>query len=364
VAAGDERAGIDFQLRPVRTVTISGGVTAPDGHAADLSLSLIPADAEDLVTPIETATAVSDATGMFKFTNVPPGQYSLRAVRTPRINPGPGATTTVTSGGGGMVMRAVATRIGGGGPLPPLPTEPTLWADMNVSVGGSDMSDLTVPLRTGLRVSGRVEFSGSADRPASDQWPAIAVSLEPADGRTSGATGTVRGRIEPSGSFTTLGVPAGKYVLRVTAPQNWTLKGAALGGQDIIDVPIELRDADASGVVITFVDRPSGLNGTVSESNGGPDGMATVIAFPADRSMWVGAGSSPRRIKNSRTGKDGAYSINNLPAGDYLVVAVPEAAVADWQTPDFLDAVSRTAARVHIGDGENKAQTLTTARVR
>jgi hypothetical protein len=35
-----------------------------------------------------------------------------------------------------------------------------------------------------------------------------------------------------------------------------------------------------------------------------------------------------------------------------------------WIDPGGFIAVSRTAARVHIGDGENKAQTLTTARVR
>jgi hypothetical protein len=235
---------------------------------------------------------------------------------------------------------------------------------MHVSVGNSDMNDLSVPLRNGLRVSGRVEFMGSAERPTSDQIPAIAVTLEPADGRTTAATGTVRGRIEPSGTFTTMGVPAGKYVLRVTAPRGWSLRGASFGGQDIVDSPVELRDSDASGVVITFIDRAADLTGSVSAANGSPDATATVIAFPGDRSMWVGTGSSPRRLKNSRTGKDGAYSISGLPAGDYLVAAVPEAAAADWQNPDFLDSLSRSATRVHIDEGEKKSQSLTTVRAR
>lgn len=363
VGSGDERAGIDFQLKPVRTVTVAGNVSAPDGQASELSLSLIPADAEDLVTPIETATAVSDGTGMFRFTNVPPGQYSLRAVRTPRMAFQGGATTTVTSGGGNMVMRTTTTRIGGG-PAPPLPTEPTLWAEMNVSIVNSDVNDIVVPLRAGLRVSGRVDFVGAAERPTPEQMPAITLTLEPADGRTTGATGTVRGRVEPAGTFTTMGVPAGKYVLRVTAPRGWTLRGASLGGQDIIDTPVELRDSDASGVVITFVDRAADLSGTVTTSNGSPDATATVIAFSSDRSMWSGAGSSPRRVKNSRTGKDGAYSISNLPAGDYFIAAVPEAAAAEWQSPDFLEGLSRTATRVRIDEGLKKTQSLTTARVR
>jgi uncharacterized protein (DUF2141 family) len=355
---------VDFQLKAVRTVTLAGTVTSPDGSASGLALSLIPADSDDLVTAIETATTVTDGNGAFGFTNVPPGQYSVRAVRMPGIAPGPGTTTTVTQGGGTMVSRTVTMRVGGGGPLPPLPTQPTLWADVNVSVGNTDMNELSVPLRAGLKVSGRVDFVGSAERPTPDQIPAIALSLEPADGRALGVTGTVRGRIDPGGTFTTIGVPAGRYVLRVTAPRNWTLRGASFGGQDIVDSAVELRDSDASGVVITFVDRAATLSGTVTAASGSPDPTATVIAFTGDRSMWTGTGSSPRRLKNSRTGKDGAYSIAGLPAGDYLVAAVPEAAAADWQSPEFLDALSRTATRLHIDDGEKKTQSLTTARAR
>ncbi len=361
IASGDERVGIDFQLKPVRTVNITGVVSSPDGNNGDLNLTMIPAESEDLVTPIETASTTSDASGSFRFANVPPGQYVIRAVRSPR-GAQSGQTTTVTTGGD--TMRMVMTRVVAGGPQPPLPTEPTYWAEMNVGVGQNDVNDLSVPLRTGLRVSGRVEFNGSAERPTPEQLSSISISLEPADGRTNGVSGSVRGRIESTGQFTTMGVPVGKYVLRVGAPSKWTLQGASFNGTDVVDSPIDLHDGDASGVVITFVDRQSDVSGTVLAANGSPDATATVLAFPTDRSMWSGAGSAPRRLKNARAGKDGSYQLGNLPPGEYFVVAIPEGAAGEWQNPDFLDTVSRTATRLRIEVGDKKTQSLTTARLR
>src|SRR4030095_14040529 len=158
-----------------------------------------------------------DSSGAFRFVNVPPGQYSIRTLRTPAAARPDGATTVVTQSGNGMAMTSVMTRVvnAGGGPTPPLPTTPTYWAEMSVAVGANDVSNLSLPLRTGLRVNGRVDFVGSAERPAGDQLSSIPISLEPADGRTASGATTARGRIDSNGNFQTVGVAPGKYVLRV-----------------------------------------------------------------------------------------------------------------------------------------------------
>jgi hypothetical protein len=344
-------------LRPVRALKVSGFAVGPEGAAANLALTLVPVEADTLASAFDTRTAFSNAAGAFTFPAVPPGQYTLRATRTPRIAFGAGESTIVQQGGATIMTRTVTSA----GAPPPLPTEPTLWAEMTVSLGASDVTDLSVLLRPGSRVTGIVQFDGAGARPESDRLPSIAVSLEPADVRPGGS-GSVRGRVEPSGQFATMGVPAGRYFVRVSgAPQGWTFRGATLGGRDVTDSPLEVESGDVSGIAIVFTDRPTDLSGHVQMDGGSTDG-ASVIVFPTDRTAWVGYGSSARRLRNVRADKSGAYSIANLPAGEYFVAAVADKLAIDWQNPEFLASLAADAVRVRLADGQKATQNVKVAK--
>ncbi len=56
-----------------------------------------------------------------------------------------------------------------------------------------------------------------------------------------------------------------------------------------------------------------------------------------------------RRAKTVRAARTGAFSIPNVPAGDYLLVAVERTAPADLQDPANVEALSRGATRVTVG---------------
>lgn len=355
VTHGEARVGVDFTLRPVRALRVSGSVTGPDGPAANVQLQLLPADAGDMANPIEIGSANSDNEGRFDFPLVPAGRYILHASRQSRSQ---GMTFTQSDGNATFVVRQTVERVAAGAQLPP---EPTLWAETPLTVGSQDLAEVGVTLREGLTVGGSLSFSGSAASPTPEQRRNISVSLEPADGRTAGLLGTVRGQVDESGSFTTAGVPAGKYVLRVSgAPQGWTLRDASFAGRDITSSAIELRDDNATGVLITFTDRATELTGTVRDRSGNADTAATVLVFPADQALWVDTGSQPRRLKQTRVGQDGSYTVADLPAGDYYVIAVADKDAANWQDPAFLAQISRSATTVRLADGDTRTQALTT----
>ena len=103
-----------------------------------------------------------------------------------------------------------------------------MWATVPIAVGDADVTGVNIVLRTGLRVSGRVEFEGSADKPTPEQLSRTPVMLEPADGQMDRGV-TPPGRIDGKGQFTSFGLPGGRYYVRAGAPTGWTLKGAFLG---------------------------------------------------------------------------------------------------------------------------------------
>ena len=266
----------------------------------------------------------------------------------------------VFSADGGQVV-SITRVVTAGGPTPPLPTEQMLWAEAAISVGTADIPNLAIILRPGAKVSGALDFSGGAQRPTADQLGAISVTLEPADGRNANSA---RGRVDTACSFTTVGVMPGKYFLKSAgAPQGWTFKGATVGGRDITDAPFDIEGSDIGGVVLTFTDRPSALNGSVTASGGGGgDPQAAVIIFPAERELWTGYGTSPRRLRNVRADTKGAYTISNLPPGRYYVAAVREALAAEWQDPKFLETLANEATPVTIGEGQQLTQALKVVR--
>lgn len=366
VRSGEERSGIDLQVRPSRGLRVSGTVAGPDGPAPHVGMRLSAAAAEDVIDSLETAGTVSDGNGAFMFPAVPPGQYVLRVSRVPRPPPvldDINRTTMVAAGGGTVITSSGPA--GGPAPAPPITPDPTLCAQVPVIVGDRDVANVIVPLAPGPRVTGRLEFDGTAEKPSLTFLTTVRILLEPADGsRLQDSTLSFQtGHPNEDGTFSTYGVPPGRYVLRLPSMfGGWTFKSAMYQGRDLSDTPIDLA-RDAAGVVITLTDRPASLAGSVRTSQG-PDGDAIVVVYPVDSAAWSASGVTSRRMRTARAAKDGSYSINGLPAGEYYVVAVKEDMVGEWQDPALLEALASLAHQVRIIDGERTQQDLTSAVIR
>ncbi len=114
-------------------------------------------------------------------------------------------------------------------------------------------------------------------------------------------------------------------------------------------MPLEIRGSDIADVVVTFADRLAQLSGTVRAAGETDLTEISVLLFPANYRAWVENSMNPRRARTARASRAGAYTITNVPAGEYLVAAIDRTNEGDLQDPAFVEALARVATRVTVG---------------
>jgi hypothetical protein len=245
-----------------------------------------------------------------------------------------------------------------GSARPTGPVVSDLWAETKLTVAGSDLTNVSLVLRPGMAVAGRVQFeTTSAARP---EMTRVSVNFSPPP--TSGVTlGVPAVQAQADGTFSTKGVAPGRYFVSATAPGSsgtaptWFLESVTAGGRDVLDTPLEIEaQRDVTDVVVTFSDRVTELTGQIVDSAGQPVPQYYVGVFPVNQSQWR-RGSRWLRVP-TRPGTDGRFRMAGLPPGEYFLAALSQFDQSEWFTPAFLEQVAPGAIRVTLAKGEKKVQ--------
>lgn len=333
IAAGDELTGIDVQLRPVPGVSVSGRLIDSSGPVPGLGVHLMPADQGEDASLLQVGMTVSDSRGTFTFPVVPAGRYTLLVWR------GGGVPT-----GNQQKPMADPTRVA---------EEPGAWAMDPVVVTSRPVDGLTVTIRAPLSVSGRVEFSGSSERPSADRLrTGLIVTAGPTRNLFRGISSVPGSLIDPvTGRITIRGLaPPGRYAVGPPAmPAPWTVESISVGGRDAPDAAFTLGESDITDVVITYTDQPASVSGTVGIPQTGADAGVSVFLFPSNRARWADARSGSRTYRVTRTSRTGAFNWTAVPPGDYLLAAVSDESAGDWPGETFLNKLAAVATPIKVG---------------
>jgi uncharacterized protein (DUF2141 family) len=324
VAAGEERAGVDFAVRYTRMATIQGTLRSPDGTvpSVQFAINTLGLRLQSLLGSTPTfSTEKTASTRAFKYTNTAPGRYAI-SVRTA--------------------------------------SDLLMWARAEVEVSGDDISDLELVLQPAIRLRGRVVFDGSTAPPGS-----LSVTLTASNGAGGGAAGTTQlgniavypAAVDAEGTFELTGIIPESYRLSTTVPSasGWLLRSAVVNGWDVLDYPFEIGAANISGAVLTFTDRHTQLSGTLTTASSAVAPGYFIAVFPTDRTLWRW---QSRRIQSARTGTDGRWILKDLPPGEYLIAALTDLDPEDLLDPAMLETLAPSAVKVTLADGEQKTQDM------
>ena len=370
VGAGEEKASVDVQMRPVPAFRVTGRLDGSPDAVARMSLRLMAPGTEGLGRGIEQATALVGPEGTFTFLNVPAGSYVLLASRvateysySPGGGGGGGGFQVAAPGAGRGSMTTSAVLTGPPGAMlmrSSLPGSQKFQGRQNVVVSNQDVSDVFVPVQSGVSMTGRIVYENSNP---DLQMPVPIVSADPANGDLAlGLPRSIRDVDDDSDDFFIEAIMPGAYFMRTTGP---AIKSVVWGDKDCTDTPLEVAGGkNITGVVITVTNKLPTIAGTIRMRTGEAATNAAVVLFPAERALWTNYGTQPTRIRYIAASTSGAFSLRGLPAGEYLAVALDDARADRWKEPDFFEIASRTAVRFSIGWGETRTVDVTLQDIR
>lgn len=321
LSAGQDHAGVAITMAATRAVHVTGRVLGleRDEFAA---IRLLPSDHDtrrsaDAVEPL--ATAHVDPDGRFTLPGVAPGDYLAQVAglwQAPR---------TLVSPLGVPDVRAIG-RV----------TFKTVWANVQITVPDAPDADVLLTVPEPVTVNGSVEFAIPPPAGASSLQVIVVGSIA----QTVKVDGTWRFSVDDLR-------PGWITVSAARLPPNWSVLSVRVGSREVAGVPFRV-ERDMPEVIVT-VGPSAEVRGAIRDGSG-PADDATVLLFPADPRYWDAPADRSLRVQSHRT-STGEFSFAGMPAGEYHVIAIDPAAMADWPAPEFLRRLAVSAARVTATSG-------------
>jgi len=237
IGVGENHLGADLTIETAVATTVSGRVMAtPESGSAFTVRLLFSEAAGPSPVVLSIAETRTDAAGQFRLIGVPAGNYTIGvdAVPPPRA---PGAARRGEPAG-----RAAAP------PAPPPPPPPVYFARQPIVVPESGVNDVTVAVRTGLTIRGRLMID-----PASANEPNAPKTINFNGPRVGISGGTLNAPVSDAGTFTMTNLSPGGYSFFVDGSRGWHISSIRAGNTRI-DGLLQLT-GDLSGLTIVISKR-------------------------------------------------------------------------------------------------------------
>jgi hypothetical protein len=306
---GQERSNVDFQLTAVPAVRVRGVVMTNGAPASGISVQLESIGPGDGSPVPEPADSVTDSLGRFSFQAVLPGDYRLSA----------------HSGNG-------CRDEDGQEALP-----------ARLSVSTEEVAGLWVTLSPCPLLTGEVRFPGGLQLTKPD-IDGVWINRARDGHLTAGGRFNVR-------------LPPGRQELEIATPNQWTVRSITVDGRDATDRPVDLSPGATHHVVVVLSDAPASVSCDVAPAPGAPSQNTEVYLFPVDESARRDFPRPERRVREELV-SDGSVCFDDVPPGEYFVVAVYGLDDGDWPAAGTMDRIQSRARRIVVGEGQDQKLSL------
>jgi hypothetical protein len=368
VTPGENVAGIDVTLRPRRAYRINGFVELSSPPMPRDSVVVLRPSEADGSLGLQSATTTVSASGRFSFLNVPTGDYVLTVTSTLNelvLARNPLAVT------GRSMGSALPLGLGAGFVGTELISHPALgvslvargtaaggvWGQVRIRVTDQDQENVAVPARRTGTVRGSIRFEGRPEGRSPARAPAVTLRAESAEADLERTFSTQRVTLSNSSSaFELQGLIPGAYHVRLESP-GLLIKSIFWKGRDVTSSPLGVDADGVDDIIVTVTSTTASIAGSVQAGPPGGESSGNVVVFlPARPNERVAYGwKSPRIGLVPVVG--GSFVIPQLPAGDYLIVAVP-AVGFDLQDNRTLEMLAAVGTRIRATWGETAPATL------
>ena len=304
---GQELFDIEVVVRPSPKFRVTGTVSDASGPLPEGLRVAMHGMSPNRVA--DGLSAAVDAAGRFELVGVVPGDYMI-LVNDPRRTP-----------------RWVST--------------------MRLLTVDGDLTDLEIRAMPGAQVEGRVVADSRSTSPLDVSGVQVGF-IRHLDEQRGGFVGGGVSPVSADGRFA-LESPGGAVSVEVNGiPSGWTIKSIGLDGQDVGDGPLDFGGGRRE-LEIVLTDKLTTIAGVVVDRAGRTRPNYSVIIFPDDPTLWH---RSSRFILAARSNNAGRFTIDAVPPGRYLAVAVPALPMNVWMDPDVLARLQTIAEPLRLTEGQ------------
>ena len=303
VASGSEVFGVDVQLRPARTVRISGVVlNAISGRAARQAIVMLaPRRSSWYGFSSSKQVIVQDREERFEIHGVTPGAYTLI----------------------GQVFDS-PERLGG---------------RLSLDVDQRDIEGIRLVVSPGVNLPGQILVEGAAEADLEE----VRVFLQP---REFTMMGMAPANVNAGGSFVLKSVFRDVYDINLFgAPENFYLSSARWAGRQVLEDGLDLTSTEASTETLQLVLDPSGgrVDGVVLNEDDQPVSGAQIVLVPEERHR-----KQRYLYKDITSDQNGGFSLRSIKPGTYKIFAWEDVEKGAWEDPEFLRAYEKSGEPCRI----------------